>query len=82
MQNPFDLNIGEDQYAVFPEGNHTYVIYKNGKEYQSIQKDDAEQWIKFDAETGTPNFEYDAEVNELGRLISEYKEDPEEDELD
>ena len=77
---PFDLEINKINYAVFPEGNETYIIYKDGKEYLQIQKDDGEQWIKFDSETGTPIFEVDEEVNALGKLIAAYKEEPEEDE--
>ncbi len=77
---PFDLELNNINYAVFPEGNETYTIYKNGKEYLQIQKDDGEQWIKFDQETGTPVFESDEEVNALGKLIEVYKEAPDEDE--
>lgn len=79
---PFDLEHNNINYAVFPEGNETYTIYKDGKEYVQIQKDDGEQWIKFDGETGTPVFEEDEEVNVLGKLISAYKEEPEEDDED
>ncbi len=75
---PFDLELNNVNYAVFPEGNDTYTIYKDGKEYLQIQKDDGEQWIKFDKETGTPLFEADEEANALGKLIAEYKEEPEE----
>lgn len=77
---PFDLELNNSNYAVFPEGNETYTIYKNGKEYLQIQKDEGEQWIKFDSETGTPVFEPDEEVNALGKLIVAYIENPEEDE--
>lgn len=80
MQQPFDIEIGEINYAIFPEGNDTYVVYKDGKEYAQIQKDTAEQWIKFDKETALPVFEYDEEINQIGQLIAEYKEEPEEDE--
>ncbi|WP_113651342.1 hypothetical protein [Pedobacter namyangjuensis] len=76
MQQPFDLEIGAINYAVFPEGNDTYVIFKEGKEYVQIQKDDAEQWIKFDKETALPLFEYDEEVNQIGTLITAYQENP------
>jgi hypothetical protein len=79
MQQPFDIEIGDINYAVFPEGNQIYVVYKDGKEFAQIQKDDAAQWIKFDKETALPNFEYDAEINQLGRLIDDYQEEPEED---
>ncbi|MDQ7947634.1 MAG: hypothetical protein REI78_06160 [Pedobacter sp.] len=78
MQQPFDLAIGEINYAIFPEGNQTYVVYQDGKEYAQIQKDEAEQWIKFDKETALPNFDYDEEINQLGKLIENYKEEPEE----
>lgn len=76
MQLPFDLEIGAINYAVFPEGNDTYVIFKDGKEYVQIQKDDADQWIKFDQETALPLFEYDEEVNQIGTLITAYQENP------
>ncbi|WP_199118630.1 hypothetical protein [Pedobacter sp. ASV28] len=77
---PFDLEVKGIDYAVFPEGDHTYTIYKQGKEYLQIQKDEGEQWIKFDKETGIPLFEPDEEVNTLGKLIANYKEEPEEEE--
>lgn len=73
---PFDIELGPVNYAVFPEGNDTYVIFKEGEEYVHIQKDDANQWIKFHQETGTPVFEYDEEVNQLGQLIANYNENP------
>ena len=38
---PFDVEFGTINYAVFPEGNENYVIFKDGKEYVQIQKDDA-----------------------------------------
>ena len=78
MQQPFDIEIGEINYAIFPEGNDTYVVYKDGKEYAQIQKDEAAQWIKFDKETAIPVFEFDEEINQLGQLISAYQEAPEE----
>ena len=77
MQQPFDLEVGSLQYAIFPEGNDTYIVFKEGKEYLQIQKDAASQWIKFDKETGLPQFEPDAEVNELGKQIENYKEEQE-----
>ncbi|TDQ09516.1 hypothetical protein [Pedobacter metabolipauper] len=86
MQQPFDISIGNIDYAVFPEGNDVYVIFKEGKEYLSIQKDTDLQWIKLDPETGTPVFETDEEINAIGREILAYvpeeeegDEDPEED---
>ncbi|MFA6277407.1 MAG: hypothetical protein WC622_11695 [Pedobacter sp.] len=77
MQQPFDLEIGNINYAIFPEGNDIYVVFKDGKEYAQIQKDDAEQWIKFDKETALPLFEYDEEVNQIGKLINAYLLNPE-----
>jgi hypothetical protein len=77
MQQPFDIEIGFINYAIFPEGNDTYVVFKDGKEYLQIQKDAASQWIKFDKETGLAQFEPDEEVNQLGQLIENYKEEPE-----
>lgn len=77
---PFDLEIGNINYAIFPEGNDTYVVYKEGKEYAQIQKDSAAQWIRFDKETALPLFDYDEEINQLGKLIEAYKEEPEDEE--
>jgi hypothetical protein len=77
---PFDIELNNINYAIFPEGDETYTVYKNGKEYAQIQKDDGEQWIKFDDETGTPVFEENEEINALGKLILAYIENPEEDE--
>lgn len=79
MQQPFDISIGPDDYAVFPEGNDTYVIFKNGKEYVQIQKDTEEQWLKLDAETALPLFEMDEEINAIGREIAAYVPEEEED---
>lgn len=80
MQEPFDISIGNTDYAVFPEGNDTYVIFKNGKEYVQIQKDTEEQWLKLDEETALPLFEADEEINAIGRAIVAYVPEPEEDE--
>ena len=78
MQEPFDIQIGEIDYAVFPEGNDTYVIFKNGKEYVHIQKDTESQWLKLDAETALPLFETDEEINAIGREIVAYVPEEEE----
>lgn len=77
---PFDIEIGDASYAVFPEGNNTYTIFKNGKEYAQIQKDTESIWLKLDEKTETPLFEENAEINEIGKQIEAYKELPEEDE--
>ena len=78
MQEPFDITVGNVDYAIFPEGNDTYVVFKDGKEYAEIQKDTESQWIKLDAETALPLFEEDEEINAIGREISAYVPEPEE----
>ncbi|WP_199233864.1 hypothetical protein [Pedobacter sp. HMWF019] len=82
MQEPFDITIGHIDYAVFPEGNDTYAIFKDGAEYAHIQKDTDLQWIRLDMETGTPLFESDEEINQIGREILAYVPEPEEEHLD
>lgn len=80
MQEPFDIQIGDLNYAVFPEGNDTYVIFKEGKEYAHIQKDTALQWLKLDPETALPLFEVDEEINNIGREILAFQPEEEEEE--
>ncbi|WP_214227226.1 hypothetical protein [Pedobacter sp. B4-66] len=83
MQHPFDITIGNIDYAVFPEGNDTYVIFKDGKEYAHIQKDTDLQWLKLDPETAIPVFEIDEEINSIGREIMAYvPEEEDEDDLE
>lgn len=83
MQQPFDITIGSIDYAVFPEGNDTYVIFKDGKEYAHIQKDTDLQWLKLDPETAIPVFEIDEEINNIGREIMAYvPEEEDEDDLE
>lgn len=82
MQQPFDIIVADTHYAVFPEGEDTFTIYKGGKEYMQIQKDDENHWLKLDDETALPLFEPNEEVNLIGRAISEHKEEEEEDEDD
>lgn len=80
MQQPFDIIIGITNYAIFPEGNDTYVVFKEGKEYVEIQKDTESQWLKLDSETGLPLFEENEEINAIGREIAAYV--PEEEDED
>ena len=82
MQQPFDITIADVDYAVFPEGNDTYVIFKEGKEYIHIQKDTDTQWIKLDPETATPIFETNEEINSIGAAILAYVPDEEEEDED
>lgn len=79
---PFDIEIGEDSYAVFPEGNNTYTIFKNGAAYVQIQKDTESIWLKLDEKTEVPIFEENAEINEIGKQIEAYKELPEDENED
>jgi len=80
MQEPFDITIGAIDYAIFPEGNDTYVVFKDGKEYLQIQKDTESTWLKLDPETALPLFEENAEINAIGQAIVAYVPEPEEDE--
>jgi hypothetical protein len=82
MQQPFDIIVADIHYAVFPEPEDTFTIYKDAKEYLQIQKDDENQWLKLDDETALPLFEPNEEVNLIGRAISEYKEEEEDHEDD
>ncbi|MBC8052586.1 MAG: hypothetical protein H7Y13_05940 [Sphingobacteriaceae bacterium] len=80
MREPFDIELGEIIYSVFPEEDETYTIFKEGVEYLKIQKDTDEHWLKLDEETDLPLFTENDEVNQIGRAITGYKEeDPEKD---
>ncbi len=72
MQEPFDLTIANQNYAIFPEGDDIYTVFKNGKEYIQIQKDTAAIWLKLDYKTEMPIFEEDEEVNAIGKMILAY----------
>lgn len=82
MQEPFDIHVAHTDYAVFPEGNDIYVIYKNGKEFAHIQKDTDLQWLKLDPETATPLFEPDEEINAIGQAILAYVPEEEDEEAE
>lgn len=82
MQEPFDITIGNTDYAIFPEGNDIYVVYKDGKEYVQIQKDTEEQWLKLDDETALPLFEPNEEINAIGKAIMAYVPEEEEEDED
>lgn len=69
MKEPFDIAYKGIDYAVFPEEDDIYTIFKDGKEYIKIQKDSENSWIKLDPETELPRFEADEEVNALGKEI-------------
>jgi len=82
MQEPFDIEIGPINYSVFPEGNDSYTIFKEGKEYIQIQKDTSSIWLKMDYKTELPIFEEDEEVNAIGQAIENYIPEPEDEEED
>lgn len=79
MQEPFDIEFGNVVYAVFPEEDNIYTIFKDGVEYIKIQKDTEEQWLQLDPETETPLFGENAEANQLGKAILAYVPEVEED---
>lgn len=69
MLEPFDVEIFDHIYSVFPEEEGVYTIYKEGKEYLQIQKDTERHWLKLDPESGIPRFGLDEEVNAIGEAI-------------
>ncbi len=73
MEEPFDIEIGEITYSVFPEENDTFTIFKDGLEFATIQKDTEEQWLKLDPETDMPLFEMNPEINLIGKEIVAFK---------
>ncbi len=70
-QEPFDIEIGNIVYAVFPEEKDVYLIFKEGKEYVKIVKDTETSWLKLHPETELPMFGMDEEVNVIGQKINE-----------
>jgi hypothetical protein len=82
MQDPFDIAVGDIEYAVFPEGNDVYTIFKDGKEYMQIQRDAETQWLKLDMETALPLFEADPELDLIGaEILAHVPEEEEEKDL-
>ena len=69
MKEPFDIEIGEIVYSVFPDEEDTCTIFKEGKEYVQIIKDTGSTWLKLSPETGLPLFGMDEEVNLIGAEI-------------
>jgi hypothetical protein len=74
MNEPFDIEIGNITYSVFPEGEGIYTIFKEGVEYSTIQKDTEQHWLKLDSVTEMPLFDNDEETNQIGRQIEAYNE--------
>lgn len=77
---PFDITVGSIHYAVFPEGNETYTIFKGGTEYVQLQKDTSNIWLKLDYQTEMPIFEENEEFNQIGQQIEAYKALPQNEE--
>lgn len=69
LQEPFDIEVGDIVYSVFPDEKDTYTIFKDGKEYIQIIKDTETSWLKLHPETGLPLFGMDEEVNVIGAGI-------------
>jgi len=69
IQEPFDIEVGEITYSVFPEEKDTYTIFKDGKEYVQIIKDTETSWLKLDPESGLPLFGMEEEINLIGAEI-------------
>lgn len=72
MKEPFDIELFDKTYAVFPEEDDCFTIYKEGIEYLHIQRDGESGWLKLNPETGLPMFGLDEEVNLIGKAISDY----------
>ncbi len=70
MIEPFDINIEDITYAVFPEEEDIFAIFKEGIAYMKIQKDDDTHWIKLDPESEMPLFVFDIEVELIGQKIN------------
>ncbi len=69
MKEPFDIELGDVVYSVFPEEEETYVIFKDGVEYVKIIKDNDTNWLKLNPETELPMFGMDEEINLIGLEI-------------
>ncbi len=72
IQEPFDVEIAGIIYAIFPEEEDTYTIFKEGQEYIQIIKDTETSWLKLSPETGLPMFGMDEEINRLGAEIQKF----------
>ena len=70
MQEPFDIEIDDVVYSVFPDEKDTYTIFKEGKEYVQIIKDTETNWLKLHPETGLPLFGMDEEDNLIAAEIT------------
>jgi hypothetical protein len=69
LQEPFDIEINDTTYSIFPDGEDTYTVFKEGQEYVQIIHDTDTNWLKADPESGLPLFGMDEEVNLIGAEI-------------
>ncbi|MFD2597689.1 hypothetical protein ACFSQ3_01900 [Sphingobacterium corticis] len=67
---PFYVEINGVEYSVFPDEKDTYTIFKDGKEYVQIIRDNETSWLKLNPETGLPLFGMDEEVLLIGKEIN------------
>ena len=67
---PFDIEINGVIYSVFPDEKDTYTIFKEGKEYVQIIRDNDTHWLKLNPETGLPLFGMDEEILLIGKEIN------------
>ena len=75
MQEPFDIELNELIYSVFPEEDGIYTIFREGVEHVKIQKDNENHWLKLDPQTEIPLFDADEEVDQIGKEILNYQEE-------
>jgi len=68
---PFDIEMDDVVYSVFPEEKDVYVVFKEGKEYIKLLKDTENLWLMLNPETELPMFGMDEEVDRLGKKINE-----------
>lgn len=72
-EEPFDIELDNVVYSVFPDEKDTYTVFKDGKEYVQIIKDSDRSWLKLNPETGLPMFGMDEEINRIGAEILKHQ---------
>ena len=70
-KEPFDLEIGDTVYSVFPEEKDVFIVFKEGEESVKFNRDTENGWLKLHPETELPLFGMDEEVNLIGQKINE-----------
>lgn len=69
-QEPFDVEIDDIVYSIFPEEKDVFMVFKEGEEYVKIVKDE-NSWLKLNPETELPMFGMDEEIQAIGQRINE-----------